>query len=484
MTETKFCAGYIRVSTDKQEELSPASQLKELKKYASANGYILLPEYTFIEEEGISGKRADKRPAFQQMIATAKTTPKPFDAILVWKFSRFARNQDEAAFYKGMLRKKYNIDVLSVSEPIMEGMYGRLIEMIIEWNDEFYSYNLSGEVMRGMKEKAVRGGYQAQTPMGYDMKDGIPVPNQDAPIIKNIFADYLSGKSQFVIACELNKLGIKTKKGNQFRPRSITYILENPFYMGKVRWNRQHHETHTIKAKEEWIISDGIHEPLISEDDFNSVQEQLIIRKRKRARPIGHTKHWLSSMLKCSDCGRSLAIQYYKNAPGWQCSGYNHGLCTVSHHIKSDFIEKSIVNKLRVILDSDNIQYTSIIKSSSDTAAIIETLEKSLDNISKKEERIKRAYRDGIDTLEEYKESKTLLEAEKQDLISRIEEAKRSVSKENIDDYKLTIKSVCDIIESDNYSYEQKANSFRSIVDHVVYDKKTESIDIFLINYK
>lgn len=484
MTETKFCAGYIRVSTDKQEELSPASQLKELKKYAAANGYILLPEYTFIEEEGISGKRADKRPAFQQMIATAKTTPKPFEAILVWKFSRFARNQDEAAFYKGMLRKKYNIDVLSVSEPIMEGMYGRLIEMIIEWNDEFYSYNLSGEVMRGMKEKAVRGGYQSQTPMGYDMKEGIPVPNQDAPIIKNIFADYLSGKSQFIIACELNKLGVKTKKGNQFQPRTITYILENPFYMGKVRWNRQHHETHTIKSKEEWIVSNGIHEPLISEDDFNSVQEQLIVRKRKRARPIGHTKHWLSSMIKCSNCGRSLAIQYYKNTPGWQCSGYNHGLCTVSHHIKSDFIEKSIVDKLRVILDSDNIQYTSVIKSSTDTAAIIENLEKNLDNISKKEERIKRAYRDGIDTLEEYKESKTLLEAEKQDIISRIEEAKSSVSEENIDDYRLTIKSVCDIIESDDYSYEQKANSFRSIVDHVVYDKKQESIDIFLVNYK
>ena len=75
------------------------------------------------------------------MISTAKVKPKPFDCILVWKFSRFARNQDEAPL-QGDAQEKLGIDVISVSEPIMEGMYGRLIEMIIEWQDEFYSYNL------------------------------------------------------------------------------------------------------------------------------------------------------------------------------------------------------------------------------------------------------------------------------------------------------------------------------------------------------
>ena len=101
------------------------------------------------------------------MIATAKQTPKPFDAILVWKFSRFARNQDESTFYKSMLRKKLGIDVISVSEPVLDGMYGRLIEMIIEWQDEFYSYNLGAEVTRGMKKKAEKGEPQVIPPLGY-----------------------------------------------------------------------------------------------------------------------------------------------------------------------------------------------------------------------------------------------------------------------------------------------------------------------------
>ena len=146
-------AAYIRVSTDDQLDLSPDSQLDEIKKYAAANDIVLSPDYIFMEQDGRSGKKAENRPEFQRMISTAKVKPKPFDCILVWKFSRFARNQDESTFYKGMLRKKLGIDVVSVSEPIMEGMYGRLIEMIIEWQDEFYSYNLGVEVKRGMTKR-------------------------------------------------------------------------------------------------------------------------------------------------------------------------------------------------------------------------------------------------------------------------------------------------------------------------------------------
>lgn len=101
------------------------------------------------------------------MIATCKEKSHPYDVVLVWKFSRFARNIDESTYYKSILRKKCNVDVQSVSEPIIEGMYGRLIEMVIEWSDEFYLYNLSGEVHRGMTENALRGGYNSNAPLGY-----------------------------------------------------------------------------------------------------------------------------------------------------------------------------------------------------------------------------------------------------------------------------------------------------------------------------
>jgi len=125
--ELKTAACYIRVSTDKQEELSPASQLKEIRKWAKDNGYILTDDYIFMENEGISGRKADKRPEFQRMIATAKVSPRPFDTIIVWKFSRFARNQEESIVYKSLLKKK-GVSVISISEPIIDDVFGSLIK--------------------------------------------------------------------------------------------------------------------------------------------------------------------------------------------------------------------------------------------------------------------------------------------------------------------------------------------------------------------
>ena len=146
------CA-YIRVSTDKQEELSPDAQRRLLFDYAKKNNLLLSDVYI---ENGISGKKADKRPEFLKMIGTAKSKEHPYDVILVWKYSRFARNQEESIVYKNLL-KKNNVDVISISEPVVDGPFGALIERIIEWMDEYYSIRLSGEVLRGMTENALRG---------------------------------------------------------------------------------------------------------------------------------------------------------------------------------------------------------------------------------------------------------------------------------------------------------------------------------------
>lgn len=89
-------AAYIRVSTDDQMELSPDSQLKQIKEYANAHDILLSPDYIFREDEGRSGRNAAKRPEFQRMIGLAKAKPKPFDIILLWKFSRFARNREDS----------------------------------------------------------------------------------------------------------------------------------------------------------------------------------------------------------------------------------------------------------------------------------------------------------------------------------------------------------------------------------------------------
>lgn len=93
-------AAYIRVSTDDQTELSPTPAADD-PDAAKKDGITIPPEFIFMEDHGVSGRRADNRPEFQRMISVARQAPSPFQYLYLWKFSRFARNQEESAFYKG-----------------------------------------------------------------------------------------------------------------------------------------------------------------------------------------------------------------------------------------------------------------------------------------------------------------------------------------------------------------------------------------------
>ena len=115
----KIGCAYIRVSDESQDEYSPDSQLKKIRDYASKEGYIIPDEYVFYDD-GISGRDVKKRVEFNRMIALAQEGSHPFEAIFVWKFSRCARNQEQAILFKNLLRK-CGVSVVSVSEPIPDG---------------------------------------------------------------------------------------------------------------------------------------------------------------------------------------------------------------------------------------------------------------------------------------------------------------------------------------------------------------------------
>ena len=126
----KIAAAYLRVSTEAQDEYSLDSQLKLIRDYAGKNDLIVPEELVFCDD-GVSGRSAEKRPEFQRMIGCAKDPERSFEMILVWKFSRFARNQEESIVYKSMLQR-CGVEVVSVSEPLADGPFGSLIERILE----------------------------------------------------------------------------------------------------------------------------------------------------------------------------------------------------------------------------------------------------------------------------------------------------------------------------------------------------------------
>ena len=234
----KIAAAYIRVSTDGQLEYSPDSQLKVVRDYAQKNGMLLPESFIFQEEEGISGKQAEKRPAFMRMIGMAKQKPKPFDCILLWKFSRFARSRRDSIVYKTMLRKQLGIDVISVTEQLGDDKLSLLLEAVIEAMDEYYSINLAEEVKRGMLEKVSRGEPVTPPAYGYRIQEKRYIPNSEtAPVVRWMFEQRAQGISCKEIAQQLNEMGIPTARGLRWEARAVEYLLQNPVYIGKIRWN-------------------------------------------------------------------------------------------------------------------------------------------------------------------------------------------------------------------------------------------------------
>lgn len=491
----KYVCGYIRVSTDMQTELSPDAQIRLLQEHCKRKGYILEKVYKDI---GISGRNAEKRPAFQEMISTCKSKEHPYDAIIVWKFSRFARNQEESIVFKSML-KRNNVEVLSASEDLPDGEFSGLIERIIEWMDEYYSIRLSGEVIRGMTQKALNGGYQSTPPFGYDKKPKqVPTINKkNAKVVQLVFDLFCEGKPAGDIALTLNKSGYRTRSGRKWESRNIWYMIENPFYIGKIRWNNYDITRHEKKTDRERIVVDGQHEPIISEKQFQQANEILEKRRalnsQKGQRTALATKHWLSGTLRCSVCGGTLSYSkgYDKRrggaTPFFQCWKHGKGQCTSSSYINAAKAESMVFDFLRQCMDIDiGMEYTLIPQSNASKAikSEVEILEDELKRLDDKEKRIKLAYMDGIDTLEEYKYNKTILVGQREEILSKLESERQKAIPLPVDAKKQqtlfveAIENLISALSDDNLDIATKSNVLRSFFQAIYYDKKTDSLQV------
>jgi len=176
------------------------------------------------------------------MIDYALTHADEVDAILVWSFSRFSRNNVDAALYKQRLRRK-GIDVISVTEPVSHGCEGELAEGILDLFNAYLPKVLARDCMRGVREAARRGFYPLSTrPYGYDRvktKDGratryklVPKPDE-AAVVRRIFHLYVvERKGAKDIANLLNAEGLRTSTGKPWTVNRVLAILSNPIYIG------------------------------------------------------------------------------------------------------------------------------------------------------------------------------------------------------------------------------------------------------------
>jgi DNA invertase Pin-like site-specific DNA recombinase len=460
MTLEKTAAALIRVSTDAQTELSPDSQLKEIRKYASANNIELLEEHIYIE--AVSGRSAAKRPEFNRMIAVAKSKPKPFDVILVWKFSRFARSREDSIVYKSMLRKDCGIDVVSVSEALGDDNTSVLMEAIIEAMDEYYSLNLAEEVRRGLRERVERGGIITVAPFGYKVVDGCYVVHPEhSEIVRMFFDEYLNGVTLRELAVRVNNRGVLTNRGTLWKSKTIKYILQNPAYIGKV-----HHDT---------IIVQGIHEPIVSEEQFERVQERLAMTaamfRKGEHESIRLPDFMLRGLVRCSNCGSTLVN--HNRGIALQCCTFIHGQCAVSHSIRKNIINEAVIKRIKQDLDIGEFTIAPNVVRNNESDGIDEQIER----LGKKLCRAAEAYENGAYDLDYFKQRKAAVEADIASLESR-RIIKKDIPKDVLELHKSVSVSL-DLILSPETSETEKNIALRSIIDKIVFNRRENKVLVF-----
>ncbi len=481
----KIGAAYIRVSDERQDEYSPDSQLKKIRENAAQDGYTIPDEYVFYDD-GISGRSVKKRDDFNRMIAISKEKTRPFDRIYVWKFSRFARNQEESMVYKNLLQKK-GVTVKSVSERIPEGPFGSLIERIIEWMDEFYLINLGTEVMRGMTEKASRGEPVVPPPYGYINGDNKYLPDEEsgaADIIREIFERYAAGEKTRALALALGERGVLTKRGNRPDNRWIEYVLRNPVYTGKIRWSLDGTRAASKRDydNENIMVVDGQHEPLVSIELWEKVQKMLDDQKKqypKYARSEQPIDYMLKGLVRCSACGATLTMSAATSGKAkirtLQCNAYSKGQCSTSHSITLPKLESALIAGLEKAMGDK--QFSIVPRKPKKSAFAEVDYDKLIAVEERRLERAREAYLAEIDTIEQYKKNK-------EETTARIEDLKKKRDKDgaekiDIDSFAKKVSGVVDFIKREDVTDKAKNEALHTIIEKLVYEKAKGNLAIY-----
>lgn len=363
-------AGYLRLSKEDNENMesnSIVNQRELIEQYINGKEDLELIEYYI--DDGYSGTNFN-RPGFEKLLQDMKN--KKINCIIVKDLSRFARNHIEEDMYFENIFPALNIRFISVIENIDSFENPDSIDNLIvpfkNLLNDAYAKDISKKVKSALTAKRLNGEFiGTSATYGYlkDPKDEhkLIIDKVVSKYVIEIFNSIIEGKLASKIADELNKNNILTpaayKRKNElesnnietdkrWNAKMINKMLKDRIYVGdliqgkKKVENYRSHKLITTK-KDEWIIIQNNHEPIISKDKFDKVQE--IIEKNKCARS-NKEKDLFYRFLKCSDCGESFTLRRVKNYEYYHCTSYvRNGSCT-SHSIRKDKLVELVIEEL------------------------------------------------------------------------------------------------------------------------------------------
>ena len=502
----KLIAIYCRVSTEEQSEngYSIDEQERLLEEWCKKMGYVI---YKCYSDRGISGKNIKDRPALKELLSDAKAGK--FDMVISWKINRLSRKLEDVLKIVNLLEKN-NITFKSYSEPFeTDTPAGRMQFQMMALIGEFERGTIAQNVKMGMIAKAKSGNWCGGRVLGYDLvpnnspeeekkgKNKLEINEKEAEIVRFIFNEYSKGKGYKAITNKMNKLGYKTKKGNNFSVGSIRDILTNPVYIGEIRYNVRQNwsEKRRRNINPNPIRVKGKHEAIIDRELWDKVQLILESKKGKPSR-IYDGEYPLTGILRCPKCGAGMVISRTTNtlADGtkkriaYYCCGNwkNKGtsVCN-SNTIRVDKANEYVFKKIEELVSNEAVikaVVKNINKERKDKVKpakrLLGDIDKELEKLDKRKRKIFEAYEDDILTKAEFQirkdelnEKIRILEEEKKPLLNTIsEDVSEEIPYEFIKDILMNFSKIL----NSSVSREQQKKLLHMIISEITMNESRE----------
>ena len=357
--------------------------------------------------EIVSGETIEDRPEVQKVL---KLTESPkIKAILVVEVQRLSRGDlEDAGRLIKLLRYSETLVITPPKTYDLTDEYDRdAFERELKRGNEFLEYQK--KIMnRGRLLSVSQGNYIGSVPpYGFDkiwvMEGNRKCPTlaeniEQADVVRLIFDMYVNQNLGYQRICNaLNEMNVTPPKGQYWSAAALKGILLNIHYIGKVKWNWRKTQTKVEdseivktrpKAKMgEYLIYDGKHEAIVSEELFNAAQEK--IGKNNRTPASKGIKNALASLLYCQ-CGKAMTLRFYKNKDGSErCSP--RLICNGQHICDTgSCLYDEIIDMLGDILEKNIKEFEAKLKNGEDNSAkihqnMIKSLEKKLKSLQDKE---------------------------------------------------------------------------------------------------
>ncbi|CEA02876.1 DNA-invertase hin [Jeotgalicoccus saudimassiliensis] len=308
------------------------------------------------------GKSISGRPQMTKLLKDA--AQKKFDTVIIYKLDRLARKTRDSLEIAETLNN-HGVQLISLSESIDTiTPHGRMFYTVLSSLAEMEREQIVGRVKMGMTQRPKEGKWNGGQCIGYDSKDKqLFVNPNEAIIVKEIFQLADKGHGYKKITGIINRKGYKTKKGNEFSIATVKRILDNPMYIGKLRFNQ--HENWAEKRRKgknkETIIVDGIHEPIIDKELWDSIQ---LKRQGRSYKAVQSSKpYFLSRLIRCPQCGAGMVSAKSKG----RTKTYRYYVCGTFHNkgssvcssnsINADIAEAQVLDEIkRIVTDSSFIK--------------------------------------------------------------------------------------------------------------------------------